>query len=108
MVLMYHKLFEVNEKFTVKGRGLFLICDIPPSQEIKPCHRKETVLVIRPDQSRQAYSAIFELEHFSLVDHQQKYAFVLILPTATSEDVPAGSQILGSEIANRLLHGQPA
>jgi len=102
---MNHQLFEVNESFTIKGRGLCLVCDSPVSPEIKTYHLEETILVVRPDQSRQIYSAIFELEHFSLIN-DSKFAFVAILPTAAQNDVPAGSQIFGSETASLLLHGQ--
>jgi hypothetical protein len=100
------KLFDVADSFFVKGQGLSLVVDVPVHGIDKYKPIQETISIVLPNNTRQDYQAIFKIMHFSMLGGTGKYSFVVTLPTAKKDSVPAGSQVFGGDSAAAMLFGQ--
>lgn len=100
-------LLTVEDHFLLEGRGLVVVplLELPPeNRRFKPFSCEATVR--RPDGTEHVLTVKFAVEHFRLIDGGSKWSITPLLPDATKETVPIGSQLFIDEDVRRKLNGE--
>ena len=102
------RLITVENTFKIKGRGLTLapLLTPPASVDFKPF--TDMVEIRRIDGEVNTFDTMFSLEHFFLENGPGVFKITIVLPEASENEVPVGSDMyVKEETYLRITGGLP-